>query len=143
MTPSAVQIPTLRRLHRWLEMERWAGVLIVGGFWLPAGPLVGVLGVGAVVFAPVLIHCLWRLGRRGWLAAFAVVVGGAMIGARALPSEWGALAWGLVLLAFYAYTVALGLVARDWLRQAEEAVEWQREKARWAAEAEAHLMARA
>lgn len=128
----ASDLHRLRRLHHWLTLEGWAGVGGLAGFWLPAGPLAALLSAAAVGFTPVLVHALWTLGRRGWLLSFVVLVGGALVASLAMPGVWGALRWAPVLLAFYGYTWALKLAVAEWVRQAEEAVQWQAEKARWA-----------
>lgn len=128
----AADRPRLDRLHRWLTLEGAAGVLAVAGFWLPLGPVLLALTVGAVLFAPALIHSLWALRRPGWLVAFAVWVGGAGAAALALPEAVAALRLGLALAAFYSYTWALRLGVSEWKREAEEAVLWARTQARWA-----------
>ncbi len=115
------------------------GVGGVAGFWLPAGLLAGVLGVAAAAFTPVLVRDLWQLGRRGWLTAFVVWVGGAAFAGLAVPI--GIVAFGLVLVAFYSYTWVLKLAVGEWLREAEEAAAWERESARWRAEAAAEAAA--
>ncbi|MEM0963298.1 MAG: hypothetical protein AAGK21_12270 [Bacteroidota bacterium] len=136
MTHSAFNLPHLRRLHRWLTLESWAGASYILGMWLFAGPLAMLLGVAAVVFTPVLVHDLWRLGRWGWLVGFAVVVGVPLAVGVALPGVAPLFRWGAVLVGFYAYTWLLKLAVAEWLRQSEEESLWAREKARWAQEAE-------
>jgi hypothetical protein len=133
---SPSDLPRLRQLHGWLTLESWAGVAGLAGFWLPAAPLAAALGLVAVAFTPLLVHALWHLGRVGWLAAFAVLVGGTMLGMVALGGAGVGLGGALVLLAFYSYTWVLRVAVAEWVREAEEAALWTREKARWAAEAE-------
>lgn len=134
-------LPRLRQFHRWLTLESWASTLGVAGFWLPAGPLALALGVAAVAFTPYLVVSLWRLRRVGWLAAFGGTVGGAVLGALAIGGPWAGLGGALVLLAFYACTWVLKLSVTEWLRQAEEAAAWAREKARWEGDALAEAAA--
>lgn len=126
-------LPTLHRLDRWLRPTRWAGTLGAAGYWLPVGALSAVLGALALVFAPVLVHGLWRLRRWGWLAAFGAGVGGALAGGAALAGPWLGLRGASALVAFYALTWALSLAVADWLREAQEDARWAREKARTAA----------
>lgn len=136
MPASPSDLPRLQQLHGWLTLESWAGVGGLAGFWLPAAPLAAALGLAAVVFTPLLVHALWRLGRLGWLTAFVVVVGGMLLGTLVLGSARVGLGGALVLLAFYSFTWVLKLVVAEWVREAEEAALWTREKARWAMDAD-------
>ena len=141
MTHPASDLPRLERLLRWLTLESWAGLGAAAVLWLPVGLVAGALAAAAVAFTPLLVHALWTLGRRGWLAAFVGLVGGAALATAGLPAEWGVLRGGLVLLAFYSYTWTLKLAVTEWVRAAEEASRWRIEKARWAAAAEAEIAA--
>lgn len=129
MTSRASDLHRLQRLHRWLTLEGWAGVGALAGFWLPATLLGGALGLAAVAFLPVLVVSLWRLGRRGWLAALAVVVGGAALAVLGAGGASVALGGAAVLFAFYAFVWALKLTVAEWVREAEEAARWQTERA--------------
>ena len=139
MTHTASDLPRLQRLHHWLTLEGWAGVSGAAAFWLPYGLVAAGLGIAAVAFTPYLVVTLWRLGRRGWLAAFAGVVGGAVAVAGAWSGAWAGVVGLLPLLVFYGYTWVLKLAVAEWVRETEETVRWAREKARWEAAASAEL----
>ena len=127
-------LPTLDRLHAWLRAERAAPLLGAAAFVVPVGLVAGVLTVAAVVFTPMLVLGLWRLGRTGWLAAFAALVGGALAATAFLPDEWGLLRGALVLLAFYVYTWALSMAVAEWRRETIDTVRFRRHEAARGAE---------
>lgn len=135
MTPPFHDLPRLERLHRWLTLESWAGVVGLAGFWLPIGPLVAVLSLAAIVFTPMLVANLWGLRRTGWLVGFAVWVGGAAVVGGLLDGPWAGLRGALVLVAFYSYAWVLTLAVAEWWHEATEAAEWARTKAQWQADA--------
>ena len=139
MTHSITDLPRLERLHRWLTLERWAGTMGVAGFWLPVGVLTGAMTIAAVAFAPMMLHALWTLRRRGWVAGFAAVVGGTALATSLLAGLASVLAPVLTLLAFYIYCWVLKLFVSDWARVTTEAAEWRRTQARWAAERDTEL----
>ncbi len=123
-------LPTLRRLDQWLGLERWAPALSLGGFWLPLGPLMIAMAVFAVAFVPVLIHGLWTAEKRGWLVAFGLTMAVAGLVVWALPDMWSGLEFGIGGIAFFGYTWALSLAVREWISEAEEALQWKLQSAR-------------
>lgn len=141
MPVSPWDLPTLDRLHAWLRAERLASLLGAAAFVVPAGLVALVLAVAAVVFTPVLVHGLWRLRRTGWLAAFAVLVGGALAGTAFLPGEWGMLRGALLLLAFYVYSWALSLAVAEWRRETMDTVRFRQHEAMRSADIKVPLQA--
>ncbi|WP_412068785.1 hypothetical protein [Rubrivirga sp. IMCC43871] len=132
--------PSLRarldRLHHWLTLEGWTGTLAAAGYWVPTGLLAALLGTAAVAFVPYLLTALYAIGRPGWIVGFVGVVGVAGAAGAALGPPFGLY---LALLAFYAYTWTLRLFVREWLRSAEEAIEWDRRQREWAEVTALHI----
>lgn len=108
----------LEQLHRWLTWPLASSVLYAAGFAGPAAFMASLAFVAAAIFAPLMMWKLVQLRKWGWIAGFAVCVGGAfllpvpdnLIGAYLLST--------LPMIAFYGYTFLLKLVVSGWMTDA-------------------------
>ncbi|NNF58913.1 MAG: hypothetical protein HKN04_11810 [Rhodothermaceae bacterium] len=120
----AAQRAVLARLRRWLDIELLSGGgFVLVGFLVPTGLLMLVVSAAALIFAPILVHALWALGRRGWLLAFGL--GAALPALVGLVSgDWFVRFVGVAfaLVAFYALCAILRAAVRQW----QEDADWQR-----------------
>lgn len=126
----------LRSLHRALTWGGSSAGFLWVLFWMPFGLIFTVLLLAAVLFAPYLLFSLVRLGRKGWVLAFAlfvllpigvavVSVTGASVGLLpgvggiTLPNTVaGYLLFILPLLTFYGYAFILRYSVGEWLEEA-------------------------
>ncbi len=107
----------LRRLHYWLSYNRYTILLYGGGIFVPLLPIMLLLIVLAVLFAPYLLYVLYRNGKRGWILAFAIMVG--------IPTALAFVSTGnivldtglhlLPLLTFYLYCYVLRFSTSEWI----------------------------
>ena len=119
VSKSQTNLSQLRRLYRLLVYKRLT-IFIYGLSWL--GPIIValILAILAILFAPYVIFMLYENGKRGWLLAFAIVVG-IPIGLLFLPTNVYMVRIILLyqpLLAFYFYCFVLRYSVADWISDA-------------------------
>jgi hypothetical protein len=77
--PKAVAVSNqmkLTRLHYWLTLEGSSGVGFLGLLaGVPFVPVLLILGLAALAFAPFLLKVLIQMRHWGWVTAFAIMVG--------------------------------------------------------------------
>lgn len=121
-----MNLSQIRRLYYWLSYHRYTGFLYGGLLYVPYKVILFILVALAVVFAPYMLYVLYSNGRRGWLAAFAVVVGIPAVLAFVIPAS-GLVAAAVLhlfpLLTFYFYCYALRFSVGEWVGDASVADE--------------------
>lgn len=108
----------LLRLQRWLNFEVSTPLLMPVAWFMPVRWVVMGLQVAAVLFVPVLVHTLLRLGAYRWLAGLAVPI--LMLLFTVLSTKWDnpyvAVMRGILpLLLFYGYCWLLRHRVERWL----------------------------
>lgn len=113
----------LTELHRGLTLGGSSWILGGSAVFLPYGIVFLLLIVAAIAFSPYMLWRLYKCGRKGWLAGFAVTV--LVPAALALVLSPGGLSGYLLgatpLITFYIYTWILRLSVSEWL----DNLKWQ------------------
>ncbi|NNF03657.1 MAG: hypothetical protein HKN17_04240, partial [Rhodothermales bacterium] len=128
----------LETLHRMLTFGASSAGFLWVLFWLPYGPVLSLMLIGAVAFTPYLVLTLFRLRKTGWLIAYGILVflpvlfaaltgtahllsllpGAGSIGQAPIRGYGGFLLWIWPLVGFYICTFVLRHSVGHWLEEA-------------------------
>lgn len=107
----------LRNLHYWLTRAPMSGVLVFGAFVLEMVIVIVGLCLLALGFSVYILRTLVRLGKKGWVITYAVMIGMPFL-VCLIPDETGLAVnalWFIPLALFYFYCWLLRYSVSEWL----------------------------
>ncbi len=120
-----INVQEIDRLYYWLNYHRLTIFIYGATFYLPNEVVLAILIVLALIFAPYMLSVLYKNGKRGWLLAFAIIVG-IPIGIAFIHSgnhSFDVALHFFPLLMFYIYCYILRFSAGEWVSDASVAGE--------------------
>ena len=108
---------TLRNLHYWVTLGGSSFIFLPGVRFFDFGLLLMGMGLIAVGFSVYILWSLFGLGKKGWIIAYAIIIGFSLLLALVLSDSEiiGTAIWLLPLVMFYFYCWILRYSITEWL----------------------------